>query len=777
MRAFLGIFLLCNPVWLFASGLITGTVRDSFTQKPLCGAHVLLIGTSLGTWTNDRGEYKLPIDSAGFYLISASFLGYQSSIKEISIQETQHLRISFALNLSVMTVKEVEIKGSRNDRMILTTPMRMERVDQESIMDSPGAGITDILDYVSGVNTSSSLGLFDNSTVVAMRGMSGTDQGRTLVLMDGFPINKSDEGTVNWHLINRENVSEIEITKGPGPARYGSHAMGGVIDIKSRQPEEKIGGIATVEYGTFHTFGFRYSMGGLIPVNNPEKGFLYNLNGFYRISDGYNGEIPEYLEPGDTFYVDTKLREAKIGLVAGYRFNKQHAIEVSSSFFNDKRGRGVQIYEIDGAHEKHDTWQITARYQGNRKYWNWEIAGYWFTEGYSRLNEYMSEGEYNLYKVKSIRTDRGIKGDLTFASGNHHSLSAGIDYHLGDVEGQDIYYTSTDLITNSGKMQTYAMFLQDELTLAKNKVRINVGIRLNYAVFSQGMFLAEYPSYSIQYLQDYQDTLIPVHTWFNIDPKCSVQYQFNSSDRIYLSVAKGFRAPNLDDLCRTGKKRGGFKIANPALNPENLYNIETGFDVTILRHFILSPSIYYSIGYDFLYYLATGDSVNLGYRLDPVYQKRNISQVDIVGLDFDISWTPVSQIMMTANYSFVQSKITRFQQPDSTGGVDLTGKYLTDVPRHKASVILTWKNRIIHTKVMWKYVGSRWINDQNEPDIDLGYSMFPAYHTFSFKLWHTFFHHLTLALNVDNLFNVQYISEKIQLSPGRIITGEITVKF
>jgi len=762
---------------VLASGTITGIVRDTSTLLPLQGAHVLIKGISGGTYSNTSGEFRLTSIPSGTYLVTASFLGYRTETKEIVLHDREELHLIFSLALSSMMVQEVEITGTRGDQEVLNTPMRMERLTAEAILDNPGAGITDVLDYISGVNTSSSMGIFDNSTVVSMRGMSGTDQGRTLVLMDGFPINKSDEGSVNWHLINRENVSEILVTKGPGPARYGSNAMGGVIDIRSRQPEENIAGGATIEYGTFNTYGFRYSMGGFLPLKQEERGFIYNLNGFYRKSNGYNGEIPEYLSPEDTFFVDNKLREAQIGLVAGYRFNDQQVIEISGSFFNDLRGRGTQIYEIEGAHEKHDTWQATVRYRGSQGKWNWEVAGFWFTEGFSRLNESMNEGEYSLYLVKSLRSDRGGKGDLTLTAGKHNTLSAGIDVHYGSVEGQDIYYTSTDLITNAGNMETYAAYLQDELALAKGKIRLNAGIRLNYAVFRDGLFKAEYPSYSIQYLQQYQDTLIPDHAWTDIDPKLSVQYRFGKENRIYLSFAKGFRAPNLDDLCRTGKKRGGFKIANPTLNPENLYNIETGMDLTFLKHFTFSPSFYYSIGSGFMYYLATGDSVNLGYKLDPVYQKRNISRVDVAGVDIDLLWSPVDQLSITANYSYVSSRITRFEPTDTLAENDLTGKYLTDVPEHKASAGITWKNRYVNTKVLWKYVGSRWINDLNEPDVYLGYAKFPAYNTFSFRLWHTVFHHLTVALNVDNLFDVRYISEKILLSPGRIITGEISVNF
>ena len=808
---FIIILFISIPGILWAKGSLTGTVRDAATNQPLTGAHIKVEGTSIGTITDDAGGFSLPELPNGSWKITASFLGYESQTLEVIIRNNQPSEISFSLSLSALTVREIEITGNRIDPRILNTPMRMEKISADAIMENPGVGVTDILSYISGVNTSSSMGIYDNNTVVTMRGMSGNDQGRTLVLLNGFPLNKSDEGSVNWNLLNRENIGEILITKGPGPARYGSNAMGGVIDIKSRNPEKIVGGAATVEYGTFNTLGVRYSVGGKVKtkkgtryevqndstehraqgaeiVSDPSspiahrtshiahRAFLYSLDGFYRISDGYNGEIPEYLEPEDTFYVDTKLREAKIGAMLGYQFNDRHQIEVGANFYNDKRGRGVQIYEIDGAHEKHDTWQATLRYAGSAKKWDWEIAGYWFTEGFSRLNEYMSEGEYSLYLVKSRRSDKGIRADINLSAGKSQVLTGGIDVRQGTVYGQDIYYTSTDLITNAGTTESYALYLQDEISLADGRFRINAGLRLNLATFRKGLFTAEYPSYSIEYLQAYTDTLIPDHTWTDIDPKLSFQYRFGAENRIYVSFAKGFRAPNLDDLCRTGRRRGGFKIANPALNPENLYNIETGADVLIAKQVTISPSIYYSIGSDFMYYVATGDSVNLGYKLDPIYQKQNISRVDIYGLDIDISWSPVTQLELFANYSYGHSVIARMSTSDTLTANDLTGKHLTDVPANKASAGITWTNKYVNTKILWKFVGKRWINDLNEPDEYLGYAQFPAYNTFSFRLWHTFWKRLTVAVNVDNLFDERFVTQKILLSPGRVISAEVTFR-
>jgi outer membrane receptor protein involved in Fe transport len=96
---------------------------------------------------------------------------------------------------------------------------------------------------------------------------------------------------------------------------------------------------------------------------------------------------------------------------------------------------------------------------------------------------------------------------------------------------------------------------------------------------------------------------------------------------------------------------------------------------------------------------------------------------------------------------------------------------------NKVTAGVTWKNKIISLNLLWKYVGSRWINDQNEPDPVLLISKFPAYNTFNLRAWHTFFKRMIVALNIDNLFDVIYVDDRLQQSPGRMINAEITINF
>ncbi|MCX6267631.1 MAG: TonB-dependent receptor, partial [Bacteroidetes bacterium] len=713
-----------------AGGSISGKITGLPDKIPLAGAHIILEQQGKVTYADHHGLFRLDDIVSGKITLRVSFIGYKTEVKTMTIREGQHLKIDFSLETDAINAPEVEIREVKPDRTTQDMPVRMEIISAQAISNNPGQNIVSVLDFVSGVNLSSTMGIFANNTVVTLRGLSGNDQARTLVLLDGVPLNKADAGSVNWNLVNRENVERIEILKGPGSAMYGSSAMGGVINIQSKRPGKRISGDATIDYGTFNTAGFRYQMAGKLKPENISKGFSYNLNGFYRRSDGYNPEIPQYLEKSDTFYVNNFLREASIGAKAGYQFNSLNIVEIGTNFFNDKRGRGTEIYEIDGAFERHNTWQGNIRYKGGKGRVKWNILGYNQVENFERLNEYMKETEYSLYLVQSTRIDRGANVNAVTPVGKSHVLTAGIDYQYGSVYGQDIYYTSTDLITNAGKMDTWAAYIQDEIGLCENKLQFNLGLRLNTAIFHDGSFRVDYPSYSIQYLVDYQDSLFQRNQWVQVDPKISAQYRFNVNSRIYLSVAQGFRAPNLDDLCRTGKIKNGFKMANPALKPEVLDNFEVGSDMLLFQKLHVAASLYYSIGKDFMYYVSTGDSVNMGYKLTPVFMKQNISKVEIMGLELDMDIQPVVWLSIFANYTFNHSVISSFKPANVMVDRDLNNKYLTDVPMHKASAGLTIKNRLANFNLLWKYTGKRYINDINEVDPYLLTAQYPAFQTF-----------------------------------------------
>ncbi len=327
-------------------------------------------------------------------------------------------------------------------------------------------------------------------------------------------------------------------------------------------------------------------------------------------------------------------------------------------------------------------------------------------------------------------------------------------------------------------MQTGALFVQDEIFLLNRKLQINLGMRYDFSKYYDGLFTIDFPSYSIEFISAFEDQSMPERYWDAFCPRFSVQYKFSETDRTYFSIAKGFRAPILDDMTRTGKKKGTFKVANPDLNPELITSYEWGGDVEILKNLSFAGALYYSLGTDFMYYSSTGDSVNMGYKIVPVLKKKNISKVEIYGLEAELKYDLSSNLSAFANYAYTHSVILENEVNDPLVDYDLSGKHLTDIPDHKISAGITWNNRIVHTTFMYKYIGEQWINDLNiVEDEYLFTDKYPAYSIFSIRFEKQVIKNLKIAMSIENLFDKIYTDSNAQQCPGRFIMAWVNFTF
>ncbi|RLA92715.1 MAG: TonB-dependent receptor, partial [Deltaproteobacteria bacterium] len=133
-------------------------------------------------------------------------------------------------------LEEVVVTATRHETPVEEVPASVTVITREQIEASSGMRVDDILRKYAGIDVRRPSGFLSHSATVSMRGM-GSMPGRTLVLLDGIPLNKADTGTVNWDLLRAEDIERIEIVRGPASALYGSNAMGGVINIITRKPE------------------------------------------------------------------------------------------------------------------------------------------------------------------------------------------------------------------------------------------------------------------------------------------------------------------------------------------------------------------------------------------------------------------------------------------------------------------------------------------------------------------------------------------------------------
>ncbi|MPM05736.1 hypothetical protein SDC9_52027 [bioreactor metagenome] len=225
--------------------------------------------------------------------------------------------------------------------------------------------------------------------------------------------------------------------------------------------------------------------------------------------------------------------------------------------------------------------------------------------------------------------------------------------------------------------------------------------------------------------------------------------------------------PAIDDMTRSGKIRKGIKIANPFLEPEVLYNAETGIQWSIREKLIIEPSVYYSIADNMIYQVWTGDSVEvLSDGPKPMIQKRNVSQGTVAGAEISLTYKPKSWLILQAGYSYNDSKITRYDA--LAGDADLTGLYMAEVPKHLASVDARFKYRIYTLTTEYRYTGETFTDDENTGIIE-------DYHVVNLSLGARIKNY-NLSISVNDLFDAQFIDKKGYLSPGRFFSAKVSVK-
>jgi iron complex outermembrane receptor protein len=751
---------------------ITGVVSDASEGFPLPGATVTIEPGNRGLSTDQSGRFSYDGLPNGEYRITVSFVGYGDEVRTVNVTGNRTYRLTISLTPSVIEADEVVVTATKTERKISDLPVRMELVSAKTMGSTPAIDLAGYLRNSSGVGVFVPGGFISHKSNVVMRGMSGVSQARVLVLLDGIPVNKADGGSVHWSLFQPEQIDRIEITKGPGSSLYGGNALGGVINMITKEPQKKFQGFVKGEYGSMNTYGGRFNIGGTT-ADGSGRGAFYSVNGYYRQSDGYvnlalEDEDGNYIPEADTTTgtIKNDMKEHGIDIQGGYYFNENNSIKASFSYYDDQRGTGYINPDGLVSTADHDSWSASLSYRGTAG--KADIRGdIWYrNEDYAKVNS--SDSDSKNYSVISDRQDIGLQLHSSLPVGDNSTVTAGVDLKNGSVDAVDKYLMVSDRVYNRGEMTSFALFVQEELKAFDDRFIAVAGLRYDNARYFNGAYYIENPTSATSILQELEDRNQDENSWSSLSPRLSLLYKVSPSLRFFATYSHGFRASVLDDLCRSGFVRGGFKQANPYLGPEKLNSYEMGADFTA-GSFTLSSSFYYSEGTDFMYYVSTGDSIAMGSRLRPVRRVENISGVEIKGLELKAGYDLNTHVSLSANYSYNESVVSSFDPEFSSQSEDITGMYLTYVPKHRASGQFTWRNPAVNAGLVVNHTGAHFSDDQNEVEID-------PFTSLDLRLWKSF-RTFSVRLDIENLTDKVVLIDDGYLNFGRFVRLEFFYAF
>jgi outer membrane receptor for ferrienterochelin and colicins len=196
-------------------------------------ANVVLKGTQMIAVTDTSGMYQIKNIPVGSYQVEVSALGFNKISKSIALKAEENLNLDFDLIANNSLLNEIVISGTLKEVNRLESPVNVEVYTTTYFKKNPTPNIYEALQNVNGVKPQLNCNVC-NTGDIHINGLEGP---YTMVLIDGMPIVSSLSTVYGLSGIPNSLVERLEIVKGPASSLYGSEAIGGLINIITKKPQ------------------------------------------------------------------------------------------------------------------------------------------------------------------------------------------------------------------------------------------------------------------------------------------------------------------------------------------------------------------------------------------------------------------------------------------------------------------------------------------------------------------------------------------------------------
>jgi outer membrane receptor protein involved in Fe transport len=630
-------------------------------------------------------------------------------------------------------ISDLVVTATKSAQSIEEVPSSVTVINREQIELSDARTVDELLTSVPGVYAARmDVSAPNRIAQTYTRGMPGS--GRTLVLIDGVPMNSQFDGQVDWSQLATQDIERVEIVRGVGSGLYGSNAMGGIINIITRQPDEGFHATVQGEYGSNNTKTLSGSMRGR------SDALGYSLSGSKLTSDGYDMWTDTYKKLLGDKAIAIGTEKTNVSGKLTYDVTDNDLLDLSVSYLDDI---STGFYDVpDYLPQERQQWLSSLRYQHFSDHIETSVLVYGrFGKQYADT----ANRTYTDIATESTYDDQtlGINTNAVLNYFDHHQISIGADYSDGSIDVLTDRYTSEQ--TRKGYVSKLGVFIQDQMNL--NDLTINLAGRVDYwkTHGRQSDTLAGQPE------GDY-----PERDGTEFSPKLSLLYKLIPSLNMRASVGKAFKLPELMEFYSSSTRGTSTYWGNPNLRPETVLGYELGMDYYFSNSGFLKATFYYNNAEDFIYSVRR-DAQN--------FDKMNIDEVVTQGVEVEARYRPVSSLELSASYTYNDSQITKNQF-----NPELEGKQLTYVPQQQANLNARY-DLLSSTTLLAsiEHVGKRYANDANT-------AYYSPYTIYNAGITYRFSPMFTVKANVNNIADDIY--EGIgYLAPGRTYSASLQANF
>ncbi len=565
----------------------------------------------------------------------------------------------------IVTANKLEQKQSSTGKVITV-------IDQSMIQKSSGKTVAQLLNEQVGITINGALNNAGSVQTIFMRGAS---PGRTLVLMDGIPVNDPSQitGDIDLNFFSLNNVERIEICKGAQSTMYGSDAIAGVINIITTkknitEPLHVKAGASAGNYDSYKSNVQLYGKTGKLIYNtslatNKTGGFssAYDSSGNKNFDrDGYAGNIAS---------ASIQLQATTPLLIKAFTQFSQYQSDVDASAFTDKTNYTIHNRNFitgTGLVYKEKNLTVTGNYQFNRMHRN-----------YNDNASIPNATAYSMNDYDAVTHFGEVFTSITL--NNHFQLLSGVDYRYGSMNNQyrslSVFgpYNSSFKDTSANQQSVYS-----SLIFQHKAISIEFGGRWNHH-------------------SRYGD---------NVTYTFNPSWKWNEHLRVFGSIATGSKAPTLYQLYSSN--------GNLDLQPEKAITYEIGIQ-----------QVHKKLTERWVFFYRNTDN---GIDFNSIsFKYFNYINQTSKGLEYEFTLEPIKKITLSGNYTWIASEETTQSRVNFS---DTSYQYLLRRPKHTVNLTAGYAvNELFYVSIQGKYVSSRYdVGAYKKPDVLLNsYFLLGAY--------------------------------------------------
>ena len=725
---------------------IQGKVFIKNTNSPLAGVSIKIEGpSSKTTATDEEGIFSFQNNRPGKYSIQVSYLGYETYQSTLNLKD-EGINLEIFLISQSGSLPEVQIlSASRRNTSSLRLPFASSVLNVPAQSENIPRTVPESLSIIPGVFVQKTN---HGGGSPFIRGLTGN---QTLILIDGIRLNNSTfRYGPNQYLntIDPFSVNKIEVLRGSGSVQYGSDAIGGVIQIFTKDPsyssQKSFKGSVSGRFGS----GNMEQSGSTELSYSTNRMVLSGILGIKNFGDLIGGDTTGRQSPSGYSQADASLKFK-------LRVSDNSELIIANQF--------VQQKDVDVYHKvKLENFKINKMGLQGR---NLSYLKYSIDQESSILRRIDFTGSMNA-TIEERNSQRNASQSVGLERDKIHTSNLGIEL-FSDLSkrwtvnsGLEYYRDKVNSIRNSTNLQSQMVTMQRGL-YPNNSFYSNTSVySLHHLTFGninlEGGLRYNWLQARIVDKDLGQLKINPGAFVWNSGLNYSID-----KHHIYTSFNTGYRAPNIDDMGTLGIVDFRYELPAYTLKPEKSYNSEIGYKY-FSEHVSFGTALYRNKLSDLINRVQTGQLID-GYK---VYKKENTENAVIRGVEGFAEFQVSQKWFIDLFASFNHGRNISRQEP------------LRRVPPFNGNVSMKYKMNKFYMKgeLGWADKQDRLAQgDRDDNRIPAGgtpgWRVLNVYSGYSIK-------NLQLRLSAQNLFNVDYRTHGSGINAvGRSLWTSLTFDF